>query len=87
MSQNAVLKQVLTLSPTLISILSGTKAVRGEVLFPPPAATILGLFSFVCASAGLKHVNITRVDVTTNAARRFICQYNSHMSNKNNSHI
>jgi hypothetical protein len=28
----------VTLSPALISILSGTKIVRGEVLFPPPAA-------------------------------------------------
>jgi len=40
----------VTLSPALISTLSGTKIVRGEVLLPPPAATILPLFSFVYAS-------------------------------------
>jgi hypothetical protein len=43
-SRLMALQNHVTLSPVLISILSGTKIIRGEVLFPPLAATILALF-------------------------------------------
>jgi len=38
----------VTLSPALISILSGTKIVRGEVLLPPPSYYFSAIFIRLC---------------------------------------